>query len=1383
MKTPFLNFQARSFLRSRLRLLTCLALLLIASGLRAADITVEAEAASMNGVFVATDPAGYSGTGFVWGFDDGADSLVFTIPATAGKYKLSIQYYSPFGDKKSNLFVNGVFSEQNMLNTGSAFDTLEVGEFDLVTGDNNITIKAGWGWYGIDKITLTPVAPSTDLKLEGESASMNGLFVATDPAGYSGTGFVWGFDEGTDSLVFTVPATAGKYKLSIKYYSPFGDKKSNLFINGVFSEQNMLNTGSAFDTLEVGEINLVNGNNTITFKAGWGWYGIDYILLTPVPPPAGIKLEGEDASFRGVFLDTNTPGFSGTGYVWGFDDVADSLVFNFPVDKAGKYDLIVQYNSPFGEKHFNLSVNGSAFTDQTLTNTGWDFGSLTIGQYDLVEGQNTIVINNGWGWYGIDFIALVPVIDSPPVLVPMVDGKAEAEDAVLSGVLVDTNPAGYSGTGQVVGFDNATDKVTFNFNITPGLYNITIAYHSPWGDKGYDLQVNDEKGGGMFTGTGDVYGTVNAGKYLMKDGINTIVIAKGWGYYGVDYIQLTPTTAALPVKPPKHLVDSLASSATRSLFSYLVDLYGNKVLAGQQGEMEYVFEKTGKEPALGGFDFMDYSPSRQEHGASSNETEIIIDWAKKGNGNGIVSMMWHWNAPTDLIDTVGYEWWRGFYTFATTFDLAAALADKNSERYHLIIRDIDSISVQLKKYQTAGIPILWRPLHEAAGTWFWWGAKGPEAFKELWHIMYDRMTNYHQLHNLIWVYTATTDMNWYPGDQYVDIVGLDIYTDPTSNMSGEWGAMQNLFGGNKLVTLSETGNVPNADKIRGFATWWSWFTEWAGLVKQQPDDVLNAIYHDEDVLTRDELPNWYIYGQANVAITEPTAQGNFYAGQPMALKATATDADGTVKKVSFWIDGQLVGVDTDAQDGWEISWTGAVVGAHTIMAQATDNEGIVATSAPVTFTLKTYVCQASGTILREVWTNLDGSQITDIPVLSQPNLTNQITSLQAPANYGDRFGQRLRGYICAPQTGAYTFWIVSDNDAQLSLSTDADPAHKQTIAFIKNGYAFPGQWTKYPSQKSATVNLVAGQRYYLEALHKEEFGGDNLIIGWRTPASAANATPVIVPGSVLSPFVPVVVTACAGSGSILREYWANVKGDAISNIPVNTTPSSTSLVTTFEGPTNVADKYAARYRGYLCAPISGQYRFAIAGDNEVELWLSTSESAAGKQKIAFISGGHTNPREWTKYATQKSALVTLQAGQKYYIEALHKEATGGDNLSVSWQQPGSATFFVIPGANLVPFQAANAREASLEEVIGLQAYPNPFTSELTVNFTTTVAGQASLDLYDLRGVRVQPLFEQEVQAGESHKVFVKANALQNGLYLIKLVNGNQVSHIKVMLTK
>src|SRR6185312_4748599 len=137
-------------------------------------------------------------------------------------------------------------------------------------------------------------------------------------------------------------------------------------------------------------------------------------------------------------------------------------------------------------------------------------------------------------------------------------------------------------------------------------------------------------------------------------------------------------------------------------------------------------------PAVRGSDFIEYSPSRISHGSNPNgETERIIDWAK--STGGIPTMMWHWNAPTDLIDTPGHEWWRGFYTDSTTFDVQAALAAPGSAKYNLLVSDIDAIAVQLQKFEDAGVPVIWRPLHEAQGNmpdgaaWFWWGAKGPQA--------------------------------------------------------------------------------------------------------------------------------------------------------------------------------------------------------------------------------------------------------------------------------------------------------------------------------------------------------------------------------------------------------------------------------------------------------------------------------------------------------------------------------------------------------------------------------------------------------------------------------------------------------------------------------
>lgn len=321
-------------------------------------------------------------------------------------------------------------------------------------------------------------------------------------------------------------------------------------------------------------------------------------------------------------------------------------------------------------------------------------------------------------------------------------------------------------------------------------------------------------------------------------------------------------TTSLPLKPSTQLIDKQATASTNGLYGYLIDQYGRKVISGQQDDVEYILEKTGKEPAVGAFDLMEYSPSRVQFGGKPLRTsEACIQWAKKGEGRGIISLCWHWNAPADLINQAPDKlWWSGFYTRATTFDLATALVDKNGERYKLLLRDMDAIAEQLKKFREADVPVLWRPLHEASGGWFWWGAKGAGPFKELWQLLYNRLTNYHQLHNLIWVYTGTDTINpdWYPGDQYVDIVGLDIYTEATATLSSNWSNTQTAFNGKKLVTLSEVGHLPKPDNVRKLNTWWSWFAVWNGSdwIKKQPLDLLKSVYTDPDVISRDKLPNW-----------------------------------------------------------------------------------------------------------------------------------------------------------------------------------------------------------------------------------------------------------------------------------------------------------------------------------------------------------------------------------------------------------------------------------------------------------------------------------------------------------------------------------------------
>lgn len=257
---------------------------------------------------------------------------------------------------------------------------------------------------------------------------------------------------------------------------------------------------------------------------------------------------------------------------------------------------------------------------------------------------------------------------------------------------------------------------------------------------------------------------------------------------------------------------------------------------------------------------MDYTPSRVERGTTSATIEHAIDWWH--HYGGIVTFVWHWNAPKDLIDEPGKEWWRGFYTEATTFDLAYALMNKESEDYQLLIRDIDVIFEHLKRLQDENIPVLWRPLHEAEGGWFWWGAKGPNPAKELWKIMYDRMTNYHQLNNLIWVWNSV-DPAWYPGDEYVDIVSYDSYPGAYNYtpVSDYYEGLLQLVDDKKLIALTENGPIPDPDLLIHYHAHWSWFCTWSGEVlrEQTSIDHLKKVYNHDYVLVLDDLPDLKTY--------------------------------------------------------------------------------------------------------------------------------------------------------------------------------------------------------------------------------------------------------------------------------------------------------------------------------------------------------------------------------------------------------------------------------------------------------------------------------------------------------------------------------------------
>ncbi len=166
-----------------------------------------------------------------------------------------------------------------------------------------------------------------------------------------------------------------------------------------------------------------------------------------------------------------------------------------------------------------------------------------------------------------------------------------------------------------------------------------------------------------------------------------------------------------------------------------------------------------------------------------------------------------------------------------------------------------------------------------------------------------------------------------------------------------------------------------------------------------------------------------------------------------------------------------------------------------------------------------------------------------------------------------------------------------------------------------------------------------------------------------------------------------IVVIPTGKGSITHERWLNVPGWSMTDFPTDAADEVTT-VTELRAPATTADNYADRIRGYITAPVDGDYRFWLASDDNGELWLSTDDRAAHLVLIAELAGldRWTDSDEWEKFPSQESALIPLEAGRRYYVEAYAKQGGGGSNLSVGWLKPGDAGPLpqVVPGSQLSP---------------------------------------------------------------------------------------------------
>ena len=320
-------------------------------------------------------------------------------------------------------------------------------------------------------------------------------------------------------------------------------------------------------------------------------------------------------------------------------------------------------------------------------------------------------------------------------------------------------------------------------------------------------------------------------------------------------------------------------------------------------------------------------------------------------------------------------------------------------------------------------------------------------------------------------------------------------TDVASNITLQAGSRYNL----KLEYLQQGASA------QAHLNWYS---------PSQPKQIIpsNCLYPT----------NNYGSGSSNAPATITSALNAVaFLGQPFSFTVTAANTP-----LGFTASGLPPGLGFNSTNGL-ISGTPALAGNYQILVTATNAIGSGASL------LNLQVIDTGSSVVREVWTSVPGTNITDIPTGTPASFTNTLGTLEGVTNFGSNYGERIRGYLTAPVTGNYYFWIAAGDSAELWVANDGEPVNKLRRAYVlpMNGGAGIHQWNAQTNQQTKWLSLVAGQKYYVEILHKAgTTAPDHWSVGWLQDPTGTNAAPgSIVPGYVLSRYYPQPVAVLPGT--------------------------------------------------------------------------------------------------------------------------------------------------------------------------------------------------------------------------------------------------------------
>ncbi|HEY0867058.1 MAG TPA: glycosyl hydrolase [Fimbriimonas sp.] len=307
----------------------------------------------------------------------------------------------------------------------------------------------------------------------------------------------------------------------------------------------------------------------------------------------------------------------------------------------------------------------------------------------------------------------------------------------------------------------------------------------------------------------------------------------------------------------------------REVLRYLRSIYGKKSIWGQAtntglGIGEYpnivaAHKASGKFPAMVGIDLYGWNPPHWGENYRAVLQAYIDDTIKWWRvRKGLVTMHYHWGNPMRPDGTA----WEGQ---TGKVDVGKMVTPGTAEN-KAAMEDLRKTADYMQQLADARVPVLFRPLHEIDGGWFWWtDREKPENTAALWRMMFNYLVKDRKLHNLIWVYSAGVQKDpaeyrkrFYPGAQYVDIAGVDIYSehanqDYTKDAYRNYYEVMKTVAPGKMLALTECNAVPNPEVMRKEGPVWLWCLTWFEPNKDNPPEWVKRVANDPLMITLDKL--------------------------------------------------------------------------------------------------------------------------------------------------------------------------------------------------------------------------------------------------------------------------------------------------------------------------------------------------------------------------------------------------------------------------------------------------------------------------------------------------------------------------------------------------